>query len=407
MSAMPASSVSTVTARTPREVLSAVETRFILEAVRSEGADEKRLQEFTDNGLDWKKVEEAASYHGVFPLVFQAARSIRESINPVEWDRLERTHHLDVWRSLFMSSELIKLVRLLEDRDIPCIPLKGPALAESLYGGIGMRQSGDLDLLIRRQDLGRAVATLRSEGFSPVHVFTPRQQRGFIENFCGLPFRHHTNSLIVDLHWRYFPAHVPLRLDSEVAFEKATEVPLAGVRVRGLPPDHLIVYLCFHGASHAWSRLVHICDVARTLRHSSDMDWQTLLTGAKRCGAAKFLLLAVILVEETLGLEVSPRREHARRDNLDLRQLAGTLRERLFKSIDREPGQGETNPLLMRLLDSPSDRLRFAIRRAFTPSPEDWSATHLPDSLYRLYHVLRPLRLSAILLKTRFEKVVE
>ena len=48
------------------------------------------------------------------------------------------------------------------------LPLKGPLLAQMLYGSPGLRQSGDLDLLVRRKDFERAQVLLKDLGFQPL-----------------------------------------------------------------------------------------------------------------------------------------------------------------------------------------------------------------------------------------------
>jgi hypothetical protein len=47
----------------------------------------------------------------------------------------------------------------------------------------------------------------------------------------------------------------------------------------------------------------------------------------------------------------------------------------------------------LRARDSAMDRARFAARWLFAPSPEDWRWARLPDALFPLYRVLRPVRL--------------
>ena len=48
---------------------------------------------------------------------------------------------------------------------IPAIPFKGPTLASAAYGGLALRESGDLDILVRAEDAVRAKDMLVSSEF--------------------------------------------------------------------------------------------------------------------------------------------------------------------------------------------------------------------------------------------------
>jgi hypothetical protein len=47
----------------------------------------------------------------------------------------------------------------------------------------------------------------------------------------------------------------------------------------------------------------------------------------------------------------------------------------------------------LRARDRAADRARYVARWLFAPTPEDWRWSDLPDALFPLYHVLRPVRL--------------
>ena len=49
---------------------------------------------------------------------------------------------------MLLTSELIKIMKLLEENDIKAIAFKGPTLAQLAYGDVTLRQYVDLDLLV-------------------------------------------------------------------------------------------------------------------------------------------------------------------------------------------------------------------------------------------------------------------
>ena len=76
------------------------------------------------------------------------------------------------------------LVQRFEREGILAIPYRGPTLALMAYCDLGLREFGDLDLLIRRQDLGPAKEMLLGEGFRLAYGLTASQEDRFLRLRC-------------------------------------------------------------------------------------------------------------------------------------------------------------------------------------------------------------------------------
>jgi len=93
----------------------------------------------------------------------------------------------------------LDVVKRLEHGGVPALPLKGAFLAEALYGDVGMRSSGDIDVLVAPSDLGAAIDVLTRAGYAP-----PDDP----ERLNGLPQIHyhlrHKQRIAppIELHWR-------------------------------------------------------------------------------------------------------------------------------------------------------------------------------------------------------------
>jgi hypothetical protein len=92
-----------------------------------------------------------------------------------------------------------RLSAALARAGIACTPLKGPTLAEALYGDPGRRPSSDIDLLVPRERLHDAVEIVRAQGYAPPTDHLDGE---------GLPLLHfallHERGELppVELHWR-------------------------------------------------------------------------------------------------------------------------------------------------------------------------------------------------------------
>jgi hypothetical protein len=100
--------------------------------------------------IDWDYLREAALRHGMLPLASRHLKEISVPASSVEG--IAREFQALAARGLLFSVTLKQLVALLSGVGIQAIPYKGPALAARLYGNFAMRQFGDLDFLIRRED---------------------------------------------------------------------------------------------------------------------------------------------------------------------------------------------------------------------------------------------------------------
>jgi hypothetical protein len=85
----------------------------------------------------------------------------------------------------------------LAGQGLRAMELKGPGLAERAHGDVGLRWSGDIDILVHRDDLPASVDLLRTMGYEAPRDPVDRQ---------GLPMLHfsleHATRLTVEVHWR-------------------------------------------------------------------------------------------------------------------------------------------------------------------------------------------------------------
>lgn len=124
----------------------------------------------------------------------------------------------------------------LERRGIPALVLKGPGLAQRVYGDLGLRSaSSDVDLLVRADQLDEAMEVVRAAGYAP---YDDVQWAG------GLPHYHYglaSNAPVphrLELHWR---VHWYEKRFAADVLARSEQVPGLGRRLR--PVDELATLL--------------------------------------------------------------------------------------------------------------------------------------------------------------------
>jgi hypothetical protein len=138
----------------------------------------------------------------------------------------------------FLELITLQVMTRLAQCEIPCATLKGPRMAEILYGDRGRRLSGDIDLLVAAEHL-RAAAELGSE----LGYLAPTDPL----RDGGLPLLHfvlvHEKDVLppLELHWR---VHWYERSFARERLLPATVDPLGTWRPS--PADDLVALLLFY-----------------------------------------------------------------------------------------------------------------------------------------------------------------
>lgn len=372
------------------------EQQLLLSAVRVNPSQGDRIRELVQRGLDWPALRQMAMAHGVMPLVYTRLKTIGDGTVPTaEMERWRKVYAANVGRNMLMTGELLRVLRLFEANGITAIPFKGPALAETAYGDVAMRQFSDLDIFVPEQDGLKARDVLLHHGYPLQHALTARQEKAHVKCTCEFTFlgRRKACAYSVDLHFRLAAHYLARRLDSEGAFARRQPGKLSGHTINVLAADDLLLYLCLHGTVHLWTRLSYICDVGQLVAASPGLDWGRLLHQAEETGLQRILLLGLALARDIMAVELPPEVESLAQKDHTLQALQAQVQTRLLRQIDGEPGFVAASLFHLRAKERVRDKLSYVLIRALSPTIEDWRRVDLPDRFYFLYYLVRPLRL--------------
>ena len=175
---------------------------------------------------------------------------------------------------------------------VPVIPLKGMALAESLYGDAGLRVSSDIDLLVPREAVAQAFAVLAQLGYSPAAEETPVEDGDIdllLESNMEYVFVTPENRACpVELHWDIawrWPGNARALAD---LWADARPRRFRGVEAWALGPEWELLYLAVHAARHRWQGLKWLVDVHEICARDG-LDWVRVRDKAARFGLGDVL----------------------------------------------------------------------------------------------------------------------
>ena len=103
----------------------------------------------------WDAVFTLAEGHAVAPLVAcQLSANASDLVPEDTLAAFNTARHRCAMRNLAMLNELVRVTSALREAAVEAISYKGPLLARDLYGDLSLRESADLDLVIRHNDFG-------------------------------------------------------------------------------------------------------------------------------------------------------------------------------------------------------------------------------------------------------------
>jgi len=231
---------------------------------------------------DWTQIVENAKPHGLIPLLHRAfAHAQPPRIPKAIASSITQCATETAAKNLALTAQLGEILRAARARQIPCVPMRGIALGEQLYSDSTLRPTGDIDLLVRKEQLS-AIRTLLKD----VGCYEVEARRGFAGEFeYTLEFFKDTPiPLVVEPHWTiaYPPFHA--RLDMRGVWARCTEVRIAGIPTLALGTEDLLIHLCLHLLHHQKNApVLWMYELDRLIR-SCPLNWSTVGEVANQAG---------------------------------------------------------------------------------------------------------------------------
>ena len=196
---------------------------------------------------EWEAALALAEEESVLPLAAARLHSRQAALSQSIADRVSQSERDAALAAFYWSSELQGVLRAFAQGEVRAIPLKGPFLAERLYGSTSLRVSRDLDLLVPKADLARAEAVLSAAGFMP----------GDGDDYHR-PW--HRATTAIELH---HDVENPLAFDFDVetACLRAQSANFQGECCWQLAPEDELLFLCLHAVRHRFERLSLMVDL--------------------------------------------------------------------------------------------------------------------------------------------------
>lgn len=355
-----------------------------------------RTAEFFRGGVavDWSRFMALATNHHLLPLVLRALKNMPEFVPADGLGRLRACQTAIAAYNLRAAATLRRLQERLAAEGIPLVPIKGPALAWLAYGDVALRQFEDLDLIVRRDELLRAVAVFEHEGFRLRELAAGADRRGFLETLQnwslekpGFPPLDLKPVLIS--HALCGPASADFM---EADCRPLPDAAAAGLRAPG--PAAMLLAVCLDGANEMWVKLSAVADVGALLAQQADVDWTGFLEEAKRSGQRRSLLVGAGLAEILLDVKLPEAFRTGLAGDPSARRLASEVAGRLRSEAPRQDIVFRQTVFALLTRERWRDRWRFIRRLLFVPGAYEFTRWAWPRALRPFHALARPWRLA-------------
>lgn len=293
-----------------------------------------------------------------------------------------------------MTSELIKVLKILEENNIEAISFKGPVLSQLAYGDVVSRQYCDLDILVKEENLIDLARTLNLLDYEISIESKFLENKKLIE--IGSDFSIFSkNNIHFEVHWNLFRKLINNDLNKYKIWNDKKKISLNNVDVNTLEINNYLLYLCIHGSKHLWERIEWVNDIERLLSNY-EIDWEYILNKSKILKNRRMFLLGILISCNMYSIKIPSFINEEINKDLTLNKV----QRHILSSYKSEYLFHEGNVvdimkkfiLISQLQDNKYETIIYILSAIFKPTHYDIYFINLPRKLSFLYYFTRPIR---------------
>ena len=296
--------------------------------------------------------------------------------------------------NMLLTSELIKIMKILEENDIKAIAFKGPTLAQLAYGDITLRQYADLDVLVEKEEIFKIENLLKNKYKRALKITSSQEDTWFkYAHDLGLI---HENGVNIEVHWLMFDSNHPINLSKIDFFKESVKTKINNVNINTISNEKFLVYLCIHGSKHLYERIEWVCDIDRFIK-TQKIDWNKVEDIIENDNSKRFFLLGLFLTKFLFNTNLGKNYEKQFDKEYE------SISNHIFDTWNGKQKSDNKNNMkyMLKLFLSKSDKFKYINKMYFKPTFTEYWYMNFPKPLYFLYY---PLRQYLLIKKYFFDK---
>ncbi len=365
-----------------------MELLLLLSRVSPEASTVEKAQNIINSSVNWDLFTALSLKHGTSAIIYKNLYRLQNVPEHII-KKYKGIYNNLLRKNILMISELDRIIDGLNRKNIEVISLKGAATSEKIFGDIGIYPSGDIDMLVKVEDVDKVREFLENDGYS-------LNDAGF-EKYKGyyLKEQYHISltkdMYTVEPHWNLFMRY--FNSAPEFWWEESNSVLSGGRQYMFLSPERNILYGSFRLFSQAFNYLRFLVMVAEMIRYyRKEIDWNKLFIYADRFQFQHVLAVVLRLSNELLGAPVP-------KELIELKRFRTRLLYKYAGRILMQEKNVNNNfnvryKILLTLLSTDFSRaFRIFSRRIFPSKGEIVARYGIPEGSYKMiiYYLLNPI----------------
>lgn len=244
--------------------------------------------------LDHEQLFELFRRHKFFTI----SSTVKDLLEGEEGERWKAQHQQNTLNSLKLSNETAELINHFKNRGIRAIPLKGPVLANSLYGDVGLRHFNDIDLIVVKEQFEETKDALIKIGYSLAYPgpLTAKQERIYSTYKNDVGLHNKERRIFIELHYGIYVHELLKREDESKLLGQTEKITIHNQEIEVLDKESTFIYLVYHGCLHQYFRLFWLRDVAECIKRW-ELDHDSIINKMKELGLEKMLAISMVLAQ--------------------------------------------------------------------------------------------------------------
>ena len=246
------------------------ELQILIEAIRVvllKAPHDKLLHLLNSPKIDWKRLDKMVAYHQIRPVVYEALRQVNFFNNFTE--NLAQYSKKQAVRNMVNGQELGRVLLLFQSWHIEVLPYKGVLFLDSFYQNKPLRESGDVDLIVKPSQAARVIQLLMDDGYVLKIDQTPTKEiiEEIVKKASGreVSLRKTVQAGLtveIDLHWGMNETFQSYTIDLDNLFETAAIGNFQHKQVLLPSLDSVFkMLLNHHGGRNCWLKLKDFADL--------------------------------------------------------------------------------------------------------------------------------------------------
>jgi hypothetical protein len=295
----------------------------------------KKVAEVTD----WDRLISIAEFHGIKPIFYYNLKQYAADLVSEQMKKkIDNYFQLSHLHSHFQLQESEKIVTRFQESQIDVLLLKGPTLAQRIYGDINLRKSNDIDIFISPDKIDEADQILSDMGytqFSKIADLSSFGKRSFLWIARQFPYKKNDGLFNLDVHTAIMPPGYSSQRDFNTYFERSDRIQIGSKTLPVLGIEDLLEVLSYHGTKNRWEKMKYFSDIAALIQSDSYLDWEKLILRTSESDSRKIVFQALFLANKVCNVP---------------------LPENISNLINSKVSEGKLDPIINQIKTEPASQ---------------------------------------------------